>query len=78
MTRLLLALAIAFLLVWWFRRDKRSDSNPKTTPPQPQALIACAHCGIMIPESESFLDPHQRRYCSAEHLRLANPPSSND
>lgn len=73
MTRLLFALAVVFLLIWWFRRRKpKTEDNHKPTESNPQALIPCAHCGVMVPESEAFTDPQHRQFCSAEHLSLAN------
>lgn len=76
MSRILFALAIAFALVWWFRRNKGTNNKNKPPLVNPQSLIQCAHCGVMVPESESFFDPQQRGFCSAEHLSLANHTNS--
>ena len=33
-------------------------------------VVACAHCGIYVPEREMLADADGRRYCCAEHKKL--------
>jgi uncharacterized protein len=39
-------------------------------PPQAEAMVACAHCGIHFPASEALADASGAVFCSAEHRRL--------
>jgi len=48
---------------------RRADAPPRA--PEPERMVACAHCGVHLPESES-LERNGRRYCSEEHRRLAD------
>jgi len=38
----------------------------------PASMVACAHCGVHLPQPEAILDPAGRPYCSEAH-RLAGP-----
>ena len=63
---------LVILLVWWaFQRMKKSASPPPgtQTPPNPQDMTRCAHCGIHLPHDEAVRG-EKGLYCSAEH-RLA-------
>lgn len=49
------------------------SSRRKSSPGKPPAvakMVACAHCGVHIPESEALREGN-RHYCSAEHYRQA-------
>ncbi len=78
MRQILLFLAFLFG-IWWLRRkfgdDKRSPDNDKTrvAPPTrklPEKISPCAHCGVLVPESEGVL-VGERFYCCEAHKRLA-------
>lgn len=72
MTRILIVIGLTIAIVWWLRKG-RSPHTPKTrTPPAPQALLRCAHCGVMVPADEAFRDPQNRAYCSPAHLTQGN------
>lgn len=73
MTRLLILLAIAFAIVWWFRRPPRPTPTAKTSSTE-QPLLSCEQCGVLIPENTAFRDPQNRAFCSAEHLSQARRP----
>ena len=38
----------------------------------PQAMLACAHCGVHLPKDEAVFDLGGQPYCGAPH-RLAGP-----
>ncbi|PJI96236.1 uncharacterized protein CLU85_0977 [Acidovorax sp. 69] len=68
----LLVVLVVAIGIWRSRRD-RDDDAPKSSAPSPRALpqdmLACAHCGMHIPQAEAMmLGDHA--YCSAEHRRL--------
>jgi uncharacterized protein len=46
-------------------RSRRADASGAT-------LLACAHCGVHLPQSEALIDASGRPYCSDAH-RLAGP-----
>jgi uncharacterized protein len=56
---ILVAIVVAVLfLAKLGRRNTRTDesgaSNKPTAPPEKQALLACAHCGVHLPVNESL------------------------
>jgi uncharacterized protein len=62
---------VAYAAVRWLQRQ----SQRVTRRPPPRAIsediVRCEHCGINVPESESVTGRGGRRFCSAEHRRLA-------
>ncbi|MFO1212374.1 MAG: PP0621 family protein [Paenacidovorax caeni] len=65
-------------LAWALWRNKHRTPPPPPsstarTPAQsaPQAMVACAHCGLHLPRAEALEHAH-RHYCCAEH-RSAGP-----
>lgn len=74
----LLTLAILVIAVkWWLSRQARptrAEPPPASVPPPPAAaplpMCACAHCGLMLPEGEAWLDEQGRAFCCAEHRHL--------
>lgn len=72
MAKLLLLILVA-CLGWYFLRRLRSPRPPATPLPtqrQAERMVACAHCGVNVPEGES-LRLGSRHFCCAEHRRLA-------
>lgn len=84
----LLVLLVVGVVLWMLlarsrtdRRGERSDtggsssrSASRATPPQ--AMLACAHCGLHLPAGDAVLDG-SRIYCSEAHRALgprAEPP----
>lgn len=75
MAKLLITLVIVVLaLLWWFGKGRgggaagpRGGANP---PPRPRAMVACAHCGLHLPQSDALEGESGRHYCCAEHRRL--------
>jgi uncharacterized protein len=67
-------LLFAFLaVVWWVwskrQETVRSDSSARQDP-APEQMVACVHCGVHLPESESVKEG-SRIYCCEAH-RLAS------
>ena len=56
----LLVVIIAFAVLWLLlrglvRRAKGDrESSRKTPPAAPQAMLACAHCGVHLPRDEAL------------------------
>ena len=75
-TKILLLLALVFGVLWLLKGRRREStdlprSQPKS-PPGPQAMLACAHCGVHLPQSDALMDAAGRPFCSDAH-RLAGP-----
>jgi uncharacterized protein len=75
MMKALLLLALVFGVLWLLkgRRGGPVDApGAQPKPPEPQAMLACAHCGVHLPRSDALMDPAGRPFCSDAH-RLAGP-----
>ncbi|MBK6470916.1 MAG: hypothetical protein IPF94_09255 [Betaproteobacteria bacterium] len=75
--KFLLLLAVVGIALWLFKSRHRV-SGPKKPPPQakpgtPAAgttpMLACAHCGVHLPQTDAVFEPAGRAYCSAAHLQ---------
>lgn len=65
-------LLLGFLgLVWWLWKKGQRTATGEKPPAAPAAenMVVCAHCGVLLPESDSLKDG-QQFYCSEAH-RLA-------
>ena len=70
-------LLIAIVLVLWWAWKKRSDHprNEKLSADKaPEKIVACEHCGLLHPLSESLVEG-DAHFCSAAH-RLAGKSQS--
>lgn len=82
MAKLLLVLGVLVVaLAWWTlgrRRDGGTGEDRAARRPgadrrgAPATMLACAHCGVHLPQSEAVFDVGGRPYCSEAH-RLAGP-----
>ena len=78
MLKLLLFVAVIVAALWMFKSRARSGSDappPKRPQPpggQPQTMLACAHCGVHLPQADALTDASGRPYCTEAH-RLAGP-----
>jgi uncharacterized protein len=73
--RAFLLLVLVLIVVWLWRSSRSGSSNGRKTPPgqpQPQAMVACALCGVHLPQADA-LAGRQGLYCSAEHRQRAEP-----
>lgn len=61
---LLAVLAVAYGM-WRNRRAKDAPVKPPAAA-LPQAMLACAHCGVHVPQADALMAGN-RPYCCAEH-----------
>ncbi|GDX61344.1 MAG: preprotein translocase subunit YajC [Nitrosospira sp.] len=75
MGRLLFFIFIFVLVAWIIRRYIRGAKDPDKEPPSvtEEDMVQCAHCGVHLPKSESFI-ANDKFYCSEEHLHLDSRP----
>ncbi|MEZ5607842.1 MAG: PP0621 family protein [Burkholderiaceae bacterium] len=69
--KLLVVLLVVLFGVWLWRRGSRL-SAPPPPPARPggavQAMVACARCGVHVPQS-SAVTGRKGSYCCAAHRR---------
>ena len=68
---LLVVLVVAFG-IWRSRRANDAAATADRAPRAlalPQDMLACAHCGVHVPQAEALLSG-AHAYCCAEHQRL--------
>lgn len=73
MGKLLILLVVVLAAVWLLRRpriDAPARRPGKAAPTQ--AMVACAHCGVHLPQGDTVADAGGRLFCSTAH-RLAGP-----
>lgn len=71
MTKILIFALLAFCAYLFFRslgRGRGGDSPPRGERPA-QEMVACAQCGVHLPEGDS-LRSGEHRYCCDEHRVL--------
>jgi uncharacterized protein len=73
----LLVLLVVVVGAWLLLGRRRGERPPPAGPRQartgkPQAMLACAHCGVHLPQAEALMDAGGRPFCSEAH-RLAGP-----
>jgi uncharacterized protein len=74
---LLLVLVIAVGAMWLGRRRGEARPAPRRPAEKPAELaqfVACAHCGLHLPQAEAHADAAGRPFCGPEHLRLGPRP----
>jgi len=72
MSKLILLLFLGLLAYLAFKGFQRSASrrrNDSDAARVPERMVACARCGVHLPESEA-LKGDGERFCSEEHRRL--------
>lgn len=67
----LLIVVVVVIGIWRSRRDSETESRPQPSSPPappggPQDILACAHCGVHIPQAEALMLGSQA-YCCPEH-----------
>lgn len=74
--RNLLIFILILVGVWWVRRaltrPRDGDGAPgarRRSLNEPERMVACAHCGVHVPESEVVREG-EAVYCCEEHRRL--------
>jgi uncharacterized protein len=70
MGRLLLLGLAVLVLVWLVRRALRArQDDAPPAPGAPAELVACAHCGVLVPRAEAR-PADGGLYCGDAHARL--------
>jgi uncharacterized protein len=72
LAKLIFFLLVAWVVYWLLRSSRRSGDAGRAEPPpppSPEAMVACARCGLHVPRSES-VESAGRHYCCPEHQRL--------
>jgi uncharacterized protein len=77
MKYLLLLLVVLAALAWLSIGRRRRNGTPPEgrgarREPVAPTMIACAHCGVHLPQPDALFDAAGRPYCSDAH-RLAGP-----
>jgi uncharacterized protein len=70
----LLVLLVVVVAVGIWRSKRRAEVAEQTrpaSPPSAQTMVACAHCGLHLPQADAVSDASGKIFCSAEHRRLA-------
>ncbi|TRZ69093.1 MAG: hypothetical protein D4S02_02795 [Rhodocyclaceae bacterium] len=68
MSKLLMFGLLAVIVYLILRGAGRRQRKPPSAPPA-QSMVACAHCGLHLPESESLKSGGQH-YCCEQHRGL--------
>lgn len=81
--KFLLGFGAALVILWWVRKSLGLKNPAKNEMPGAEAkprrtwygkkkaaLVACAHCGLHVPQGEAIAQ-QGRVYCSVAHLQAA-------
>lgn len=73
----LLVLVVVVVVLWLMLGRGRCPAAPGKPPsrgarPPAAPMLACAHCGVHVPQAEAVVDAAGRPFCTAAH-RLAGP-----
>jgi uncharacterized protein len=78
LAKLLLLVAVVAIVYVLLKNYKRAIARQQEgAPPAKQAgtggedMVRCAHCGVHLPKSESFLSQGEH-FCSDEHRKLGS------
>jgi uncharacterized protein len=68
----LLLLALVAVAWWaWQKRRERPARPSRNTPREPERMVACAHCGVNVPQSESVGEDGEH-FCCEAHRQAAH------
>lgn len=76
--KFLLLIAVIGIALWLFKARGRSSGAPSTpkakkpAAPTTTSMLACAHCGVHLPQADTVTDAAGRPFCTEAH-RLAGP-----
>lgn len=71
----LLVLVVVLVGAWLLLRDRATpprEGHGRRRGGGPDTMVACAHCGVHLPDGEALRDAAGRPFCSDAH-RLAGP-----
>lgn len=74
--KFLLLLVLAGVVWLAFKKSARRATPPPARERPAEAMVACAHCGLHLPESES-LPVGDQRYCCRAHLDAGPAPRNS-
>ena len=69
----LIWLLVILVAIWAFKRSRRPakpTDESKTPSATPSNMVACAHCGLHLPQEEAVTGT-KGLYCSTEHRAAA-------
>ncbi len=71
MAKIVLLIVLVVAIVAWFGRRSRNVTSDRGSarggrPPQLQAMVSCAHCGVHLPQHDAVLRLGHA-YCSPAH-----------
>jgi uncharacterized protein len=69
----LIWLLVILVAIWAFKRSRRPAQpaeEKKTSSASPSNMVACAHCGLHLPQEEAVTGT-KGLYCSTEHRAAA-------
>lgn len=69
--RLVIILIGVWLVIQIIKRALSSRSRPTHRKPAISNMVACAHCGVHVPESLAIREGN-KTYCCEEHRRIAH------
>jgi uncharacterized protein len=77
--KFLILLAVIGVVLWLLKGRSRVQGPDSTGAPKPgpkpreaTPMLACAHCGVHLPQTDAVLDTAGRPYCGQAH-RIAGP-----
>ena len=73
---LVIAVVAVFYLHWKKQRQSLRPPTPpaKPTLAPPQPMVACAHCGLHLPQGDALIDTRQHPYCCEAHRQRGPRP----
>jgi len=67
--KILLLIAIVWIVILLVQRYRRSLKNTDTSPRPVEDMVKCAHCAVNLPRGEAIYTQGEF-FCTAEHQRL--------
>ena len=78
MMKYLLLIALVAGIWWvWKKRAQRPAPRPPRVDPDSELMVACAHCGVHLPQSDS-IRANGAHYCCEAHRLAADRSATND
>ncbi len=68
--RLIIILFGLWLVLQIIKRALASHEKRPPRKPSIASMVACAHCGVHLPESEA-IQKNGKHYCCEEHLKVS-------
>ena len=67
----LILIGVVFAVIWWIKLSRPSSrAQRESSDDSPQTMVACAQCGVHLPEQDA-VHAGSARYCSHAQGRLA-------